>query len=202
MSEPPKQMKLDVALLKTLTGRDKITARHLYENDFEFTPVFKLFINTNYLPVVLDDTLFSSGRIKVITFDRHFEPGEQDTGLKDELKKPDSLSGILNWILRGNLRFRTDPQSIIPPRAVIEATEEYRDHSDKMAQFLNDLIAETDKKAIQCSVLYDEYIEWCRNNNYGIEGKHTFMSEIRKRPEYRETGTVEGQTYRNIVCLR
>lgn len=45
MAEPPNNMKLDVALFKTLTGRDKITARRLYECEFEFTPVFKLFLN-------------------------------------------------------------------------------------------------------------------------------------------------------------
>lgn len=198
MSEPPKQMKLDVALLKTLTGRDKITARHLYENDFEFMPVFKLFINTNYLPVVLDDTLFTSGRIKVITFDRHFKPEEQDTGLKDALKSPDSLSGILNWILRGNQRYRTDPKAIEPPKAIREATDAYRRHSDKLTLFLNDFSSENSAAIIQCSILYDEYTRWCKNNNYNTEGKHDFMAEIRKRPEYKETGTIAGQTVRNV----
>ena len=51
-------MLFDVALLKTLLGRDSITARHLYEREFEFVPQFKLFINTNYLPVIQDDRAF------------------------------------------------------------------------------------------------------------------------------------------------
>ena len=45
-SEPPKRMLFDVALLKTLLGRDSITARHLFEREYEFVPHFKLFINT------------------------------------------------------------------------------------------------------------------------------------------------------------
>ena len=202
MSEPPKNMKLDVALFKTLTGRDKITARHLYENDFEFTPVFKLFINTNYLPVVLDDTLFTSDRIKVITFERHFEPEEQDTGLKDALKTPESLSGILNWILRGNQQYRQNVQALCPPKAVRDATEAYRNHSDKLSLFLDDLHSEECDAVMRCSELYDRYVAWCKENNYGSEGKHSFMSEIRKRPEYKESGTINGQTVRNIFCVR
>lgn len=198
MSEPPKNMKLDVALFKTLTGRDSITARQLYENDFEFTPVFKLFINTNHLPVVIDDTLFSSERIKVITFDRHFRPEEQDTSLKDDLKSPESLSGILNWILQGNQRYRTDPQAISPPKAVREATDAYRNHSDKLTLFLDDFCAENCKTEMPCSRLYEEYIVWCRDNNYGAEGKHSFMAEIRKRPGFRETSTIDSQTVRNV----
>ena len=41
---------------------------YLYENEYDFMPVFKLFINTNYLPVVIDETLLTSRRTKVITF--------------------------------------------------------------------------------------------------------------------------------------
>lgn len=81
-SEPPKRMIFDVGLLKNLLGRDSITARHLHEREFEFIPRFKLFINTNFLPLITDDTLFTSGRINVITFDRHFEPHEQDKNLQ------------------------------------------------------------------------------------------------------------------------
>ena len=201
MAEPPKNMKLDVALLKTLTGRDRITARHLYENDCEFTPVFKLFINTNYLPVVLDDTLFISERIKVVTFERHFEPEEQDTGLKDALKTPESLAGILNWVLQGNQQYRNDSQAICPPKAVREATAAYRYHSDKISLFLGDLHSEDCDAVMRCSELYDRYVAWCKDNNYGSEGKHSFMNEIRKRPEYKETGTINGLTVRNVFCI-
>ena len=77
-SEPPKRMLFDTALLKSLLGRDSITARHLHQREFSFIPKFKLVINTNYLPTITDDTVFSSGRINVISFDRHFEPQEQD----------------------------------------------------------------------------------------------------------------------------
>jgi len=40
-------MIFDAALLKTLLGRDSIVARHLHEREFEFDPMFKLFMNTN-----------------------------------------------------------------------------------------------------------------------------------------------------------
>lgn len=77
-SEPPKRLIFDVGLLKNLLGRDSITARHLHEREFEFIPIFKLFMNTNYLPLITDETMFTSNRINVITFDRHFSPKEQN----------------------------------------------------------------------------------------------------------------------------
>ena len=47
-SEPPKRMLFDTALLKSLLGRDSITARHLYQRETTFIPKFKLVINTNF----------------------------------------------------------------------------------------------------------------------------------------------------------
>ena len=63
-SEPAKRMLFDTALLKSLLGRDSITARHLHQREFSFIPKFKLVINTNYLPTITDDTVFSSGRTR------------------------------------------------------------------------------------------------------------------------------------------
>ena len=84
-----------------MTGNDSINARYLHENSFDFKPQFKLYINTNYLPVISDMTLFSSGRVVIIPFDRHFEEWEQDKSLKEEFSKPEVQSAILNWLVDG-----------------------------------------------------------------------------------------------------
>ena len=73
---------MNIALVKQLTGGDTYTARFLNENPVEFKPEFKIFINTNHLPRTSDDTVFLSGRVKLIPFDRHFLPHEQDNGQK------------------------------------------------------------------------------------------------------------------------
>jgi putative DNA primase/helicase len=66
INEPSKSMRFDAALVKTLTGRDRIMARFLHQNSFEYDPQFVIFINTNYRPVVDDDTLFGSDRLKLV----------------------------------------------------------------------------------------------------------------------------------------
>ena len=76
-SELPKYMYLDGALIKTLTGDDTITARFLYGNTYEFTPHLKLFFNTNHLPFITDESVLKSGRIVVVSFERHFSEKEQ-----------------------------------------------------------------------------------------------------------------------------
>ncbi len=96
ISEPDKRLMLSAALLKTLTGSDTVNARFLHENSFDFKPQFKIFTNTNYLPTITDLTLLTSGHVKIIPFERHFEEYEQDLGLKDEFSRQENLSGILN----------------------------------------------------------------------------------------------------------
>ncbi len=84
MSEPPKGMELDAATVKSLTGRDPITARFLHQEFFEFIPRFVIFMNTNHLPRIDDMTLFSSGRIFCIPFNIHFPTDKQERNLLEQ----------------------------------------------------------------------------------------------------------------------
>lgn len=175
-SEPPKRMLFDTALLKSLLGRDSITARHLHQREFSFIPKFKLVINTNFLPTIVDDTVFSSGRINVISFDRHFEPHEQDKHLKEKLRSSSELSGILNWCIEGLRLYRK--QGLEPPDKVKEATSTYRADSDKVGSFINECLTKTGRNS-KAKDVYDAYSTWCDDNGYGCENKGNFFSELK-----------------------
>lgn len=195
-SEPPKRMVFDVGLLKTLLGRDSITARHLHEREFQFVPCFKLFINTNFLPLITDDTLFSSGRINVITFDRHFNANEQDRHLKDKLKDEINISGIFNWCLSGLQKFYE--YGAIPPEDVINATSEYRSNSDKIGNFIAECLEES-KNNCMAKEVYEIYQNWCKDNGYGAENKSNFFAELRSKGILAQTGTVNRITKKNVI---
>lgn len=195
-SEPPKRMLFDTALLKSLLGRDSITARHLHQREFSFIPKFKLVINTNYLPTITDDTVFSSGRINVISFDRHFEPHEQDKHLKDKLRSSREMSGILNWCIEGLKLYRQ--QGLVAPKAVQDATETYRTDSDKIGNFINECLIKTGKNS-KAKDIYEVYIKWCDDNGYGCENKGNFFSELKTKGLFATSGTVDGKTFKNIV---
>nr|DAW80300.1 MAG TPA: dsDNA helicase [Caudoviricetes sp.] len=195
-SEPPKRMLFDTALLKSLLGRDSITARHLHQREFSFIPKFKLVINTNYLPTITDDTVFSSGRINVISFDRHFEPHEQDKHLKDKLSSSREMSGILNWCIEGLKLYRQ--QGLVAPKAVQDATETYRTDSDKIGNFINECLIKTGKNS-KAKDIYEVYIKWCDDNGYGCENKGNFFSELKTKGLFATSGTVDGKTFKNIV---
>lgn len=196
ISEPSKTMMIDSALLKTLLGRDKIPARYLYKESFEFYPEFKLFINCNHLPIINDDTVFDSDRINVITFDRHFEEHERDTNLKNKLKEQDEISGIFNWCLEGLKRFRKEGLTI--PKEIKIATAEYKKINDKFELFFDEKLIKSDKN-ITLADIYNSYKEWCTENGFAPQRKTTIKSKLIAKGIFIDRGTVDGKTMSNVV---
>lgn len=197
ISEPSHDMVIDSSLLKTLTGRDKITARFLNQNEFEFYPMFKLFINSNYLPIINDDTVFKSGRINVITFDKHFTEEEQDKTLKDKLKEENELSGIFNWCLKGLNNFYEE--GLTTPKEITDATAEYEKRNDKIAKFFKQELVKNSKKNVSCNDTYNKYCEWCVQNKLPSLSKSEFMKYLKGKKIWCKQGTVNGKTVQNVV---
>ena len=193
-SEPPKKMIFDTSLVKTLTGRDRVTARFLHQNEFCFTPKFKLLINTNYLPTITDQTVFKSGRIRVVSFNKHFGEYEQNKKLKDELRK--EANGILNWMITGLYLYRKE--GLEPPSAVRDSTDEYETDSDKIGRFISECLVKSDKNTSAKDV-YEKYSKWCSDSGLGIDGRNNFYIELKTRGLFGASGTVNGKTVRNVV---
>lgn len=187
ISEPARGLRLNAAQVKSMTGNDSINARFLNCNSFDFRPQFKLYINTNYLPSVDDMSLFSSNRVRVIPFDRHFKPEEQDPDLKALFAKEESKSAILNWLIAGWRLLQKE--GLVSPTAVVEATKEYSHDSNKIAQFAEEKLIEDRTAEVRTAAVYERYKEWCDVNGCMPENSNNFKRSLltignvaRKRP--------------------
>jgi putative DNA primase/helicase len=187
ISEPEKKITFNAALVKRMTGNDTLNARFLHENSFDFKPNFKIFINTNYKLSVSDMTLFYSNRLKLIPFKRHFEEHEQDKGLKNFFSEPANLSAIFNWCYEGYRLFRAS--DLADPAAVVSATKEYQEESDRIGQFVDAWLEEGEAYEVRTSAVYKLYGEWCDKYGYRKENSTNFNNAIqrffpiqRKRP--------------------
>jgi P4 family phage/plasmid primase-like protien len=187
ISEPSKGLLLNAAQVKSMTGNDTINARFLHENSFDFRPQFKIFMNTNYLPVITDITLFSSGRIMIIPFERHFEENEQDKTLKPLFRETENQSAILNWLLKGYRKLESEGLSM--PQSVACATERYQHDSDKLALFLEEEMEPNANAEERTSMVYERYQKWCDANGCYSENMRNFKQALsvyghieRKRP--------------------
>ncbi len=179
--EPEKGLELNIALIKQLTGGDTYTARFLNANPFEFKPEFKLFINTNHLPRTADDTVFASGRVKIIPFERQFTEQEQDKGLKKLFHRKENKSAILNWAVTG-WRLIKEVGFDTPPR-IAAAIETYRSEADLIGIFLSEYTSAEEKGRLSTSLLYSYYSSWAKDNGYRPLSNRPFVADLRRRFE-------------------
>ena len=179
MSEPDKGLRLNSALVKQMTGGDTMTARFLNQNSFEYRPEYKLFINTNHLPNVGDDSIFASGRVKLIPFERHFSENEQDKGLKDLFKQPKNMSGIFNWFIEGLKLMQIE--GLERPQAVRDATAQYRGESNIVGLFVRECLVGFDGSKTSIKDVYAEYDKWCNEYGYGALSNKNLIMELRKK---------------------
>lgn len=197
VAEPDRGMILDVALIKRLIGRDVITARRLRENSFEYIPKFAMYMNTNYLPRVFDETLFTSRRVEVIPFNRHFSESEEDITLKAKLSTKESRSAILSWLIEGLKDFREN--GLQAPLAVRTITRVYEQNSDKLQRYIDSRLEESERPELTVKDCYADYVDWCRSEGYTAEGKLSFSDRLRTKNMILPTATVNGRTTRNVI---
>ena len=71
--------KLAESLVKQMTGGDRLAARFLYKEYFEFVPEFKIFLATNHTPRIAGTDHAIWRRIRLIPFDVTIPKSKQDT---------------------------------------------------------------------------------------------------------------------------
>lgn len=181
MAEAPRDSKLDAASTKAMTGRDTLTTRGLYENSFDFVPQFTMWLNTNYLPAVTDDTIFKSDRVWVIKFNAHFDADKRDMDLKQTFADPKNRPTILRWLIDGCEAYLK--QGLNVPEVVHENTMEFREKFDRLGNFLNDETVSDTDGMIPKAMLYGAYRTWCckTENNYRPISSTMFYTDLQLR---------------------
>lgn len=181
MSEAQQSARLDSAAMKAMTGRDTLTTRGLYEGAFSFIPQFTLWVNTNYLPVVNDDTVFLSDRIWVIEFNEKFDGENRDNDLKDLFADPENLPTILGWLMDGCRDYME--HGLNPPDCVRKATANYRNQNDRIGRFIDECCDQEDGVKTVRGEIYQAYRMWCNSgdNRFKPVGSTTFYAELSVR---------------------
>ena len=131
IAEGDRSHKLNEALVKQVTGNDRIVARPLYGDLFEFTLQCNFIMHTNYLPKIrgTDDGIWR--RMAPIPFNASFTGNKIKKNLQEKLLK--ESAGILNWALEGCQLFLKE--GLDEPQSVLDAKEAYRTASDNVRQF-------------------------------------------------------------------
>lgn len=172
MQEPSEQDKINIGLMKELSGNDRILTRGLYKEPFEFKPQFKMILTCNELPDVPSDDGGTWRRLKVCNFSSKFtekpnpdKPTEfpMDLELSDKFDRWAEI--FISMLIQ---RHKTiNPNAIIEPMEVRIATESYKKNNDLLGQYIADKI-EVNSELTNCRMslmkLYNEFRMWCGIN--------------------------------------
>ncbi|UZF95135.1 phage/plasmid primase, P4 family [Bosea sp. NBC_00550] len=144
--------------IKQITGGDKISARFMRQDFFEFLPQFKLTIIGNHRPVLKNIDEAARRRFNLVPFVR--KPGTPDRELEAKLKA--EWPGILRWMIEGCLDWQAN--GLVRPESVKAATEDYFAEQDLIGQWLDeecDIEPGNTHKFGLIADLYDSWKDFC-----------------------------------------
>lgn len=140
-------------LIKSVTGGEAISARHLYGEWFSFRPRFKLWMATNHKPEVHGTDQGIWRRLRLIPFQYEVPHAQRDTMLAEKLAL--EASGILNWAAEGYRWWKKIGLS--EPGKIRAATQEYRDEMDPILPFLMEVCDISENSQAFARDLYKSY---------------------------------------------
>jgi putative DNA primase/helicase len=142
--------------VKSLTGGDRIAARFMRQDFFEFTPTFKLIVAGNHKPGLRSVDEAIRRRFHLVPFLVTIPPEEREGTLSESLKL--EWPGILAWAIDGCLEWQEC--GLAPPPAVQAATAAYLEAEDAVATWIQE-VCERDENVWESStVLYRSWKTW------------------------------------------
>lgn len=151
---------LDEAKIKAMTGGEKITARFMRQDYFEFTPAFKLWLGANDRPRVRSTDTALWRRIHVVPFDVQIPETERDLDLPSRFRQ--EWPGILAWAVRGCIDWQKE--GLRPPDTARQAAEEWSKEADHLKRFVRDMLELDPSNRIGAQSMHDQYSHWCGRN--------------------------------------
>jgi P4 family phage/plasmid primase-like protien len=172
--------RLAEALVKSLTGGDKVRARRMRQDFWEFDPTHTAFLCTNHKPEIRGTDNAIWRRIRLIPFTETIPPAEQDKKLPQKLEA--ELPGILRWAVEGCLEWQRE--GLQAPEEVRKATGAYRSEMDVIGAFLADECEAGDGYRASFKTVYERYAEWCAEGGEKSEKARKFNALLKQRGRF------------------
>jgi len=161
--ETQKGRRWDETKIKALTGGDKITARFIRQDFFDYDPTFKLFIVGNHKPRLHSVDEAMRRRLLLVPFTVQIPSTERDPHLLHKLKP--ERPAILRWCIDGCLEWQRI--GLTPPAIVQDATAAYFADQDTLQQWLDDCTEDGGPAAFTRSAdLFASWKSWCEDRNW------------------------------------
>ena len=163
--------------LKALTGGDKITARFMRQDFFEFVPQFKLVVAGNHKPAIRNVDEAMRRRLHLIPFTVTIPPAQRDQKLPEKLLA--ERDGIMAWAVDGCREWQRF--GLKPPTAVSTATEEYFEAEDALGRWLDEACEIGRNLTETSALLFAAWKVWAEANGEFVGSIKRFSENLASR---------------------
>jgi P4 family phage/plasmid primase-like protien len=168
--------RLNVGMMKEITGNDRFVVRGLYSDPIEVKPQIKFFLACNQLPAVPSSDGGTWRRLRVTNFGSKFvekpeKPNEFliDNTLKEKIKDWGPL--FASYLIHLYVNEYKKLPYLSEPDAVKLSTESYKMENDHFTEFFINRIQYTGikKDSIGIKAMYDEFKAWFKHSHEGVK---------------------------------
>jgi putative DNA primase/helicase len=163
--------------IKTLTGGDKIAARFMRQDYFEFAPQFKLVIAGNHKPGLRSVDEAIRRRFHLLPFLVTIPHGERNPNLREQLKA--EWPGILSWMIEGCLDWQR--RGLCPPNAVLAATAAYLDAEDAISAWIDECCGRDPSAWSAATELFASWKQWAEQAGEFVGSAKRFGQNLEAR---------------------
>ncbi len=160
--------------IKQITGGDKISARFMRQDFFEFTPAFKLMIVGNHAPVLANVDDAARRRFNIVPFTQ--KPTQPDPHLEDKLKA--EAGRIFAWAIAGCLDWQRN--RLTRPEIVTAATQDYFEDQDLFGQWIADRCERSPNKWEMTTPLYNDWVDYARTAGDDPGSQRAMSSKLKR----------------------
>ncbi len=182
---------LNETLVKQLTGGERIRARRMRQDFFEFDPTHKIVLCTNHKPSIQGADHAIWRRIACVPFKRRFDGNEVDRTLPDKLRQ--ESQGILAWAVQGCLDWQRSGLAI--PKVVAETTDEYRREENVIERFVNECCDTLPFLRVRFKDFYERLSDFCHDDGCKVPERRQVGSWLKTRFQEKSSN---GRVYEGI----
>lgn len=170
--------RLDEQLLKSVTGGDRIRARKMRQDAFEFDPSHTPLLIVNHKPELRGTDHGLWRRILIFPFTVTVPEEDRIKGFADILLEEEG-GAILQWLIDGAAAWYE--RGVDPPDSLRAATQAYRDESDVLGGFIEERCVELSQAKAAAGFLYKAYQAWAAENGESAISAKAFGMRLKER---------------------
>ncbi|MBA4337784.1 MAG: hypothetical protein C0421_02945 [Hyphomonas sp.] len=198
VNETARGDRFDDAKIKRVVSREKIPARRLYGEAYDFNPTHTIWIRGNYQPGVMDGSDAMWRRLVPIKFGVQIPEAERDPELHTRIIRGE-LPGVLNWALQGAREWQRIGLAI--PAAVEAERAAYRASTDFFGQWLAEHVTDAPRATVAHTDLFESWSRWCATEGVNPGMSNTFAKELSARGYKRSATRTYGRKWEGLRLI-